>query len=119
MCCFSAGTQAGNLFPVKPGRSYTWHFSTRGLPPAALLQTVVGSYPTFSPLPLLPSPLNKKEDTGGGYFLWHFPSPSAPLLLRQMAGRYPAGYPVLPGLSSLLQERQPSPAAGKDSEHLV
>lgn len=36
-----------------------------------------------------------------------------------VAGRYPAGCPVLSGLSSLFQRRQPSLAAGKDNKLLM
>ena len=91
--------------------------------PAVSPRQLVGSYPTFSPLPcthfnfryfrachpggdmLAVSILLVRtwKWVQGGLFLWHFPEVTP-------AGRYPASYPVEPGLSSLCPEtteRQP------------
>ncbi len=44
-------------------RSYTWHFSTQGLPAAAVASNNCGLLPHFFTL------IQPKRD---GYFLWHF-----------------------------------------------
>gem|GEM_PF-3839039 len=68
-------------------QSYTWHFSTQGLPAPPI---------TWRRRELLPHVFTFSPPKRGSYFLWH----CLLLLLTEAAGSSPVGRSVLSGLSS-------------------
>ena len=62
-CCLPLIIERAALYRFSPDRSYTWHYSTQGLPASCITAKAVSSYLTFSPLSC------QRLD---GNFLWHF-----------------------------------------------